>query len=367
MKKWFGIVCITLIAVMLCACSAPQAQPKASDVRAEATATPSPTPSPAPSPVPELTLESVTTEAFAPECYPAQLYPTDTGMRDYELIMEYPEITRDIVESFEAWADEVGNRMAEEYQSYGNVNFQMNVDVPSWQLLAAAAPMAASPEGVPAIFALCVDSSTEVVAGEDGETKATLTLTPKIPQVLFYELPNDTQEETAIPGAFFTCTYLLTLYDDNMELIENSGEYPELTEQLSFPFEERYDYRNGWYNDRDGGARRHTGTDILCPEGTPELACVDGTILAKGSGAGTGNYVILEGADKTQYHYYHMVEVSDLVSAGDSVKRGDPVGLAGNTGNSTANHLHLAIIAPNGMYVNPYPYLKDALPAVQEQ
>ena len=71
--------------------------------------------------------------------------------------------------------------------------------------------------------------------------------------------------------------------------------------------------------------------------------------------------MILEGADKTQYHYYHMVEVSDLVCAGDSVKRGDPVGLAGNTGNSTANHLHLAIIAPNGMYVNPYPYLKLSL------
>ena len=163
-----------------------------------------------------------------------------------------------------------------------------------------------------------------------------------------------------IPMEFFTATYLLTVYDDEGQLRENSGELAELSERLTFPFAERYEFWDGWYLDRDGGARRHTGTDILCPEGTPELACVDGTVLAVGSGDGTGNYVVIGGADGTQYHYYHMVEVSQFVSVGDRVVRGQAVGLAGNTGNSTTDHLHLAVVMPEGFYIDPYPYLMEA-------
>ena len=34
----------------------------------------------------------------------------------------------------------------------------------------------------------------------------------------------------------------------------------------------------------------------------------------------------------------------------------------GNTGNSARDHLHLTIIAPDGYYVNPYPYLEPIEP-----
>ncbi len=360
MKKLALVLGVALI-LACCACAAP-AQPSAAPVQ-EAEASLQPVQTPEPTPFPTMELESVMRDSFSEACYPSAVYPRDTGENDYSVIMNNAQITREIQECFSVWTEEAAARLEKEYQSYGEMEFRSVIQQPSWQMLASAALACETPQDIVALFPQMINSSVDVMEGSDGKAVVELNITPKTPQVLFYELPNTAEDPTSIPSGFFTCTYLLTLFDENMELVENSGELPELSEQLTFPFEERYEYRNGWFNDRDGGARRHTGTDILCPEGTPELACVDGTILAKGSGKGTGNYVVLEGADQTQYHYYHMVEVSNLVSAGDTVKRGEPLGLAGNTGNSTANHLHLAIITPSGQYVNPYPYLRDALDA----
>ena len=54
--------------------------------------------------------------------------------------------------------------------------------------------------------------------------------------------------------------------------------------------------------------------------------------------------------------YAHLQYQSTPLKVGDSVKRGDLVGLVGNTGMSTASHLHLGIKL-DGKYVDPIPFL----------
>lgn len=112
--------------------------------------------------------------------------------------------------------------------------------------------------------------------------------------------------------------------------------------------------KNGWYNARDRQTRLHTGTDILANRGTNILSVTDGEVLYIGFSRLPGYYVIIRDSYGYEYHYYHMVEKSDFVQEGDTVESGQAIGLVGSTGNSAANHLHLAIVTPEGNYINPY-------------
>lgn len=97
----------------------------------------------------------------------------------------------------------------------------------------------------------------------------------------------------------------------------------------------------------------HNGLDWGTPTGTPILAVADGKAIEvafkegpDGADAdGFGNYVKLE-HDWGESLYAHLSKVD--LKKGDAIKEGEQLGLAGNTGFSTAAHLHF------GMRVNPY-------------
>ena len=55
-------------------------------------------------------------------------------------------------------------------------------------------------------------------------------------------------------------------------------------------------------------------------------------------GSSYGNYVVISHPDGTRTLYAHMSQRN--VSAGDTVRQGQTVGLVGSTGSSTGNHLH---------------------------
>ena len=112
--------------------------------------------------------------------------------------------------------------------------------------------------------------------------------------------------------------------------------------------------KNCWFDPRDDGARLHTGADIRADARTPILSVTDGVVTFIGTLPVPGNYVVVLDPYGYEYHYYHMYERSTLVQVGDTVRAGDPVGRVGSTGNSAANHLHLAIISPEQTYLNPY-------------
>ena len=77
------------------------------------------------------------------------------------------------------------------------------------------------------------------------------------------------------------------------------------------------------------------------PVGTPVLAVGDGeVVVAKYSGA-AGNFVAIRHGRQFTTRYMHMRKL--LVKPGQKVKRGDKVGLSGNTGRSTGPHLHFEV------------------------
>lgn len=109
-----------------------------------------------------------------------------------------------------------------------------------------------------------------------------------------------------------------------------------------------------WGDSRDGGKRRHEGIDIFAPKRTPVVAAADGVITGvKEEGIG-GKVVWLRLQDKNITLYYAHLD-KQLVSEGQYVKKGEPLGLVGNTGNAknTPSHLHFGIYTSAGP-IDPY-------------
>jgi peptidoglycan LD-endopeptidase LytH len=114
-------------------------------------------------------------------------------------------------------------------------------------------------------------------------------------------------------------------------------------------------FTNDWGQPRSGG-RRHQGTDILAPQGTPVVASVSGTVRGHNSRLGGISYY-LHGDDGNTYFGTHL---SSLSGASGRVSQGTVVGYVGNTGNARGGppHLHFEIHPGGGGPVNPYPTLR---------
>ena len=92
------------------------------------------------------------------------------------------------------------------------------------------------------------------------------------------------------------------------------------------------------------GLHGHNGIDIGAPIGSILLAAADGTVqVAKQSGynGGYGNMIIISHPNGTQTLYAHMSSV--YVFTGQTVSRGENIGLSGNSGKSTGPHLHFEV------------------------
>lgn len=114
-----------------------------------------------------------------------------------------------------------------------------------------------------------------------------------------------------------------------------------------------------WGASRDGGKRRHEGIDIFAPKRTPVIAAADGVITGVKEGGLGGKVVWMKLLDKELYLYYAHLD-RQLVRDGQQVKKGDTLGLVGNTGNArrTPSHLHFGIYTRSGpidpiTFVNP--------------
>lgn len=342
----------------LAAITPPPAPAKTPVPTPEPTAEPTPSPSPTPTPftVGDV-MELIGTDDVL-NYIPADTYSWPDGKRGTNLVVEDPETTLSLPTKYIDWLRSGG---LSKDMRVNKSNFEIKV-IP-WQLLST---LALNYSGEPEILrdaleqAYKTDITINKADGSDGKTgmyDVYVKISPKDADELFYSLPST---ETISPIYHtFTYAYLNTLYDDDLNPRDGIGQ-PEL-EPFLFPIEspEKWYFNDNWEDSRDGGTRKHTGTDINAPEDTNLLACVDGTIKDVGNAPGTGNYVVLEGTDGTQYHYYHMVRPSPR-SVGDQAKRGEVIGNVGNTGNSTANHLHFTIVTADGYYLNPYPYLVES-------
>ncbi|WP_344722177.1 peptidoglycan DD-metalloendopeptidase family protein, partial [Nesterenkonia halobia] len=96
-----------------------------------------------------------------------------------------------------------------------------------------------------------------------------------------------------------------------------------------------------------GGSTYHHGQDMGAEEGSQIRAVADGTVVRASSGTRyTSGYVVLRHqVDGETVHsaYYHMWDATTHVQVGQQVSGGQTVGLVGNSGPSTAPHLHVEI------------------------
>ena len=91
----------------------------------------------------------------------------------------------------------------------------------------------------------------------------------------------------------------------------------------------------------DGVRRFHQGQDITVSKGTPIYAPADGKVKRAYYIGGFGNHIRLEHSHGYATLFAHLSKIS--VRHGQKVKRGDLIGYTGNTGRSTAPHLHYEV------------------------
>lgn len=104
-----------------------------------------------------------------------------------------------------------------------------------------------------------------------------------------------------------------------------------------------------------GASTYHQGIDIGAPTGTSIVAASSGTVVTASYSAGAGNYIMISHGNSVYTVYMHCSQL--LVSAGQTVSKGEKIALVGSTGISTGPHLHFGV-SVNGSYVDPLNYVK---------
>jgi len=107
----------------------------------------------------------------------------------------------------------------------------------------------------------------------------------------------------------------------------------------------------------NGRPAYHQGVDIRGPMGSEVMATADGTVVIQSYDRGNGRYVVLDHGNGFRTKYAHLKK--SLVQKGDSVTRGQVLGLVGNSGRSTGPHVHYEIHFGDKI-VNPTKFVRIA-------
>jgi murein DD-endopeptidase MepM/ murein hydrolase activator NlpD len=99
----------------------------------------------------------------------------------------------------------------------------------------------------------------------------------------------------------------------------------------------------------------HQGVDLRARTGTRVYASESGKVIFVGWYGGYGKLVIIKHKGGYTTRYAHLSRIK--VPNGRKVKRGDVIGLSGDTGYTTGPNLHFEI-RYNGRSVNPMKYVK---------
>ncbi len=136
--------------------------------------------------------------------------------------------------------------------------------------------------------------------------------------------------------------------------------YPLQTSQL------RIEQGWGGVYSHDDAQNRHA-VDFAAEIGTPVIAARAGTVMEVEADfaqagldaeryAGRANFVRIAHDDGTMALYAHLDANGVLVRVGQRVRKGEAIGLSGNTGFTAGPHLHFTVQANRGMRLESIPF-----------
>jgi peptidoglycan LD-endopeptidase LytH len=113
--------------------------------------------------------------------------------------------------------------------------------------------------------------------------------------------------------------------------------------------------------------RRHEGTDVFAPTGTPVVAVVDATVSRMNTHdrfngrSGFGGITVTYEHGDVRYYNAHLDAIHPAMRVGATVEAGDVIGWVGRTGNArgTPPHLHIGVYVDD-VAANPYASLAVA-------
>ena len=316
-------------------------------------------------------------DGFKSEYIILNTYTMKSGYSDAETFiltrMRYVSKLAKLKELLPQALQSVYDKTASLYPAY-DITHVENITYPNWQYLAAALPYATT-ESYLLYEVLCIDiSATET---DNASVEIKISASP-VPIREFAACRANEAEPAEAANTYmdirYTYAYLTALYDENGNYVldvsnsdnatsasdVNSYDFaPSYEDGLVYPLDNVINFRDTWAQGRSNNTRQHVGTDIKQPRNTNIYSCSSGVVLYKGTDDIPGNYVIILDDSGFEYHYYHLVDLPTEVNKGDRVNAGQLIGHVGNTGNSDANHLHISLITPDGVFINPYMLLKQ--------
>ena len=162
------------------------------------------------------------------------------------------------------------------------------------------------------------------------------------------EEPVTSSEPPEVVATFLASQEVYSAYDVPASVTYDMPELPfEYTSPVAGYTSSGFGYRD---HPTAHAVKFHYGTDFAAWTGTDILSFADGTVSLYGWDAGYGNYIIVDHGGGWTTLYAHCSVV--YVSGGETVSRGDKIGLVGETGDVTGPHLHFELKC-DGKYYNP--------------
>lgn len=144
---------------------------------------------------------------------------------------------------------------------------------------------------------------------------------------------------------------LKPISEENFEYKEIQAVYMPLNDMV---VTSRYGER---FHPIDKEMKFHQGVDLRAKDGVV-FAVLDGIVLDAGYNKVSGNYIKILHKGNFETIYVHLSKF--YYKKDDPIHAGDIIALSGNTGKSTAPHLHFAV-KENGQFVDPINFLNDLI------
>jgi Putative peptidoglycan binding domain/Peptidase family M23 len=162
-----------------------------------------------------------------------------------------------------------------------------------------------------------------------------------------------------------------------MVLLAGSAQFGDLVEYpLAFPVAGPHHYSDWFWSSRSHGV--HHAQDIMADKMTPVVAAADGVIRlvnwSRDADPDRCCSIVLRHDDGWETRYIHLNNdtpgtddgkgwgIADGIAPGIHVTAGTVLGWVGDSGNAedVGPHLHFELLAPSGVYVNPFHALAQA-------